>query len=230
MNASETDASSSAQAFYGYWADVYDVIARHTPGVSTLRQQAVDACRLDTGDTVVEVGCGTGANLPYLREAVGPSGTVVGLDFTGPVLDRARAHTAAYENVHLVRADATCLPITSELSPDALLATFVVGMLTDPEAVVNDWCDLVGPDGHVVLANASRSDGPLSPVVNAAFRTVVVCSTPPTLKLRYDEDLTAMLDRKIDAAHGRLRERSGAVAEDRHHFGLVRVTGGRIAR
>ena len=237
----------SAQEFYGRWANLYDLIARRTPSIPRLRRRAAAACSLESGDTVVEMGCGTGANLPYLRERVGPQGTVVGIDFTGPVLERARDLTAEYDNVHVVRGDATQPPLGDPTQPslgglsdsdagplevgtdiDALLATFVVGMLDDPGGAVDDWCDLVGPGGHVVLANAARSDEWYAPPVNAIFRAIVILSTPPTTKLRYDREPHLRLDAKIDAAHRRLRERSSAVADETHVFGIVRLTGGRL--
>jgi SAM-dependent methyltransferase len=226
--------TESAQDFYGRWARLYDLIARRTPGIARLRDRAAAACRLEPGDTVVEMGCGTGANLPYLRERVGPEGTVIGLDFTGPVLERARAATAAYDNVHVLRGDATRPPVgggglegeASEI--DTVLATFVVGMLEDPAGAVDDWCDLVGPDGTVVLANAARSREWYAPPVNAVFRAIVVLSTPPTTKLRYDDEPHLRLDEKIDAAHARLRERAVAVADETHVFGVVRLTGARF--
>lgn len=216
---------ASTQAFYGRWADLYDVVATRMPGVARIRRRAAAACRLDPGDTVVEMGTGTGANLPFLREAVGPSGTVVGVDVTEPVLQRARERTRAFDNVQAVRADATDPPVDDA---DAVLATFVVGMLDRPAAAVDRWCDLVGADGHVVLVNAASSDGPLAPVVNPVFRGVVHVSTPPTTKLRYEADPTGRLDAKVTVAHDRLRRRSGALFEDRALFGVVRTTGGRI--
>ena len=230
MTDSQTTGGSDSQQFYGRWAAVYDAIATYTPGVPALRQEVADACRLEPGDTVVELGCGTGANLPYLREAVGPSGTVVGVDFTGPVLERARNRTSRFDNVHVVRADATRPPLTAEATgADAVVATFVVGMLPDPAAAVDDWADLVGPGGRLVLANAARSERWYAPVVNAVFRAIVVCSTPPATKVRYDRDVTRRLDKRIAAAHTRLRDRSRAVAEASRQFGLVRLTGGEIA-
>ncbi|SDQ41967.1 class I SAM-dependent methyltransferase [Natronobacterium texcoconense] len=226
---SASTSSASAQEFYGRWARLYDLIARRTPGIPRLRRRAAATCRLEPGDTVVEMGCGTGANLPYLREQVGPGGTVIGIDFTRQVLERARDLTAEYDNVHVVRGDATRPPLADvNRDVDALLATFVVGMLEDPAGAVDDWCDLVGPDGHVVLANAARSDEWYAPPVNAVFRAIVVLSTPPTTKLRYEDQPHLRLDRKIDGAHARLRERSSAVADETHVFGVVRLTGGRL--
>lgn len=217
-----------AQAFYGRWARLYDLLARRTPGIRTLRARAATACELDRGDTVVEMGCGTGANLPYLRERVGPEGRVIGIDFTRPVLDRARELAAPFENVAVVRGDATAPPIRPD-EVDAVLATFVVGMLSDPAGAVDDWCDLVGPGGHVVLVNAARSREWYAPPVNAVFRAVVVLSTPPTTRLRYETDPHALLDERVAAAHGRLRDRSSAIAHETRALGVVRLTGGRIA-
>lgn len=219
---------NGAQAFYSQWARLYDLLARRTPGIATLRKRAAVATRLEPGDTVVEMGCGTGANLPYLRAAVGPEGTVIGIDFTEAVCRRARDLTAEYDNVHVVRGDATRPPIGEA---DAVLATFVVGMLEDPAAAVDDWCDLVGSSGHVVLVNAARADLGrwCEPVANTLFRAVVVLSTPPTTKLRYKRDLTDHLTNRVAAAHERLRERSDAVAHETHACGIVRLTGGRVS-
>ncbi|SNZ13498.1 Methyltransferase domain-containing protein [Natronoarchaeum philippinense] len=238
--------SGAAQSFYGRWAALYDALARYTPGIGSLRERAAAALELDRGDTVVEMGCGTGANLPYLREQVGAEGTVVGIDFTRPVLDRARKSVAEYDNVHVVRGDATQPPIdaadsasdlqaadAADPSPnlqaiDGVLATFVVGMLDDPAAAVDDWCNLVGPGGNVVLVDAASSDHRSAPIVNAAFRALVVLSTPPTTRLRYDRDPQATLDQRVEAARDALRERSGATAHETHALGVVRLTGGRI--
>lgn len=220
-----------AQAFYGRWARLYDVIARRTPGIPALRRRAAAACRLQPGDTVVEMGCGTGTNLPVLREQVGPEGTVIGIDFTGPVLERARELTGEYDNVHVVRGDATRPPLArldDETTVDAVLATFVVGMLADPAGAVGDWTDLVGSGGRVVLVNATSSRRWYAPPVNAALRAVTVLSTPPTTRLRYEDDPVERLDERIGTAHDRLRERSSAVADETHALGAVRLTGGRV--
>lgn len=219
--------SSAVQGFYGRWARLYDVIARYLPGVRRLRQRAVATLELEPGDTVVEMGTGTGANLPFLRDAVGPSGTVVGVDVTRPVLDRAWTLTErrGWDDVHLVRADATRPPIQSA---DAVLATFVVGMFEDPADAVHGWCDLVSPGGTVVLLDAMLSDRSYAPFVNPFFRAFVTLSTPPTLQMRYDRDLAGDLDRKVTAARAALRDRSREVAHEESFLGFARLTGGRI--
>jgi ubiquinone/menaquinone biosynthesis C-methylase UbiE len=65
----------------------YDSIARVYSTLEPLyltfppaRRRAVAALGLKPGDTVLEIGAGTGRNFPYLVEAVGPSGTVIGVE------------------------------------------------------------------------------------------------------------------------------------------------------
>ncbi len=219
--------TADVEAFYGRWAGLYDLVARGFPRVRRVRRAVANACRLGPGDTVVEMGCGTGANVPALRERVAPGGRYVGVDVTGPALARARRSVADREDgvtVEFVRADATDPPVRGPV--DAVVGTFVSGMFPDPAATVDRWCDLV--DGHVVLADVAPSRRRVARPLNALLRAVTVVSTPPTTRLRYEEDLLDRLDRRVGAAHDRLRERATATARRGFLLGFVRLTGGRV--
>lgn len=225
---------TTAAAYYSRWARVYDPIARRTPVVRGLRRRAVDAAHLERDDVALDVGCGTGANLPLLAREVGPSGRVVGIDLSRGALARARRTARGYPQVEVLQADARDPPVAPpapgdpETGVDAVVATFVVGMLDDPAAAVERWCDLVAPGGHVVLLNLRRSGGRLAPVANAGLGVVTRLSTPPTRKLRYERDLTRALDRRVRAAHDALRERADAAATESHVLDLAELTVGRI--
>lgn len=73
-----------------------------------LRRRAVAALRVEPGATVLDLACGTGANFPALEEAVGPTGRLIGLDYSEQMLASAerRAASQGWTNVELVRADA----------------------------------------------------------------------------------------------------------------------------
>jgi S-adenosylmethionine-diacylgycerolhomoserine-N-methlytransferase len=72
------------------------------------RNLAIDLLGLRPGDSVLEIGTGTGSNLPHICRTVGPSGHVTGLDFSPEMLAvaRRRIRRQGLRNVELVRADA----------------------------------------------------------------------------------------------------------------------------
>ncbi len=220
--------TASAQQFYGRWARFYDLLASATPGLSQLRDRVADRLGLEPGDTVVEMGCGTGANFPHLRERVGPEGTVVGVDFTRGMLEQARdrVEREGWENVHLVQADAATFEPREDA--DAVLATFVVGMLDDPYSTVGYWSDWVRPGGHVALLDAGQSTHPYSWPVNQAFRGLVVASTPGG-GLDFERPPWSVLDERVSEARRVLSERAVDVRDSEHAMGFVRITGGRLA-
>lgn len=218
--------TSEAQAFYGRWARLYDVIAT-LPGIGSWRERATGRLELSSGDVVVEMGCGTGANFPYLREQVGSSGAVVGIDFTREMLDRAAERIAdeGWVNVHLVRGDATVLPVEGPV--DAVFASFVVGMLADPAEAVEGWLSLVRSGGRIALLDATRSTQLRARPLNAAFRLFVAASAPPTAKIRYADPPWNALEKRVAAA----RRPLAADTDDTHEefaLGFVRLSSGRV--
>jgi ubiquinone/menaquinone biosynthesis C-methylase UbiE len=230
------------QAFYGRWARLYDRIA-HFPGVGAWRAAAADSLGLEPGDTVVEMGCGTGANLPYLHERVGPEGQVIGIDLTGGMLAvaRERVERRGWENVSLIRADASRPPIapseedyaigeaTEEAGVDAVLASFLSGMFADPAPVIERWCALLGPNGRICLLDATRSTDRRALPLDLAFRAFVVASTPPTWQLHYDDPPWRVLETRVSSAHDTVRRCTGAYSSDRFALGFVRLASGVVA-
>ncbi len=93
----------------------YDRIARLIPFFEWvlflprgLRRKAVERLGLSRGDSVLEIGCGTGRNFPYLREAVGPAGRIYGVDISRGMLHEASALCDAnqWRNIELSECDA----------------------------------------------------------------------------------------------------------------------------
>jgi ubiquinone/menaquinone biosynthesis C-methylase UbiE len=164
--------SDPIAAFYGRYAALYDTIAT-LPIVNQWRATAVDHLELSSGDTVIEMGCGSGANLTYLAERVGPTGHVLGVDLTPELLDIARTRTAHIPQVTVCRGDVTQPPVAAA---DGVLGTFVTGMFTNPAAVVKRWCKLV--TGRVTLMDLSASAHPIGYLLNPLFRAFTAASAP----------------------------------------------------
>ena len=200
---------------YRRWARLYDWFARATTAVGGVRAACIDALALDAGDTVVEFGCGPGPNLGALRDAVGPSGHVVGVDVTGRMLDRARGLVArrGWENVSLVQADAATPPVAAA---DAVLATFVTSLFPDPEAVVSEWCGIA--DSVVLASFAPRG----SRVANAGLWGFTRLST--ALFDATGDDVLAQLEERTSAAQRALVASMDRVEKRRFLFGTVTLT------
>ena len=199
-------------SFYGWGAGLYDALAT-APGVGSWRERAADSLELSPGETVLEVGCGTGVNFTHLRNRVGPTGAVVGVDLVPAMLERARARiwAAGWENVQVVRADATKAPADGV---DAMLAAFLIGMLEEPARAVRAWVDRTAPGGRVTLLNAVRSERLLARPLNPLFRTFVRLGAPGrrlqraspahALERRYERARTALFETTVDAFEWRL--------------------------
>ena len=76
--------------------------------LAPLMTAALDRARPAVGEIVLDVGCGCGATLVALADRVGPDGSVLGVDISAPMLDRARERVrdSAVRNVRLTLSDA----------------------------------------------------------------------------------------------------------------------------
>lgn len=110
---------------------------------------AVGELGLRAGDRALDAGCGTGRALPLLREAVGPSGGVVGLDLTPEMLDEARA-LGRGGSAALVEADGGRLPLRDAVF-DAVLAAGLVHHLPDPAAGLRELARVTRPGGRLAV-------------------------------------------------------------------------------
>lgn len=218
-----TENTDHVTDFYERLAGWYDLFAT-APVIRHWRTIAVEELALSSGDTVVEMGCGTGANLPYLRDRVGSEGRVIGVDLTPGMLGQAttRIRQADWSNVSVCRGDATRPPLSDV---DALLGSFVVGLFDDPAAVVDEWIDVVRPDGRIAILEASRSDRTIAAPLNLAFRAFVRVSSPGGVS-RWRSPARE-LDRKIAAAQQSIATRTVERRYRTAALGLVSVTSGR---
>ena len=115
------------------------------------RQGLVDVLPVRPGQTVVDVGCGTGLCFERLQAKVGRQGRVIGLDESPDMLALAaqRVADAGWRNVTLLHASAqhASLPVVA----DAALFCAVHDVLQSPPALANIVAQL-GPRGWVAAA------------------------------------------------------------------------------
>jgi SAM-dependent methyltransferase len=75
--------------------------------LAPILQATLERTQLRQGERVVDIGCGTGASSIALAERAGPSGQVLGIDVSAPMLTRAAERLSPGAPVKFVRADTT---------------------------------------------------------------------------------------------------------------------------
>ncbi|KUH40301.1 MULTISPECIES: class I SAM-dependent methyltransferase [Streptomyces] len=128
---------------------------------------AVADLGLRPGDAVLDAGCGTGRALPALREAVGPSGTVLGLDLT-PAMLREALREGRDGSAALLLGDVGRLPLRDG-ALDAVFGAGLVSHLARPADDLRELARAVRPGGRLALfhpvgraALAARHGRPLT--------------------------------------------------------------------
>src|SRR5437762_8745013 len=141
------------QRAYEFWAPAYDFIFDwiFAPG----REAAIRHLELTRQHSVLEVGIGTGLNLPLYPAAC----RLTGIDLSQEMLDKAaeRVQTLTMPNVTLKVMDATSMDFDAG-EFDKAVATYTISAVPDPVAVLREMRRVVKPGGVIVLLNHFRSE------------------------------------------------------------------------
>ncbi|MFI5544062.1 class I SAM-dependent methyltransferase [Streptomyces sp. NPDC051815] len=146
MSEDRTAEREHVQEFFGARAADWDRrFAEDGPAFAT----AVAACGLRPGDRVLDAGCGTGRAMTALRAAVGPAGSVLGVDLTPQMLAAAQRAGRDAEGA-LLLADVARLPLRDG-ALDAVFAAGLIAHLPQPEANLRELARVVRPGGRLAL-------------------------------------------------------------------------------
>jgi ubiquinone/menaquinone biosynthesis C-methylase UbiE len=140
----------------------YDVTSRLYPAPGypqrAQRLRAVQALGLRTGDTVIDIACGTGLNFPLIEEVIGPDGQIVGVDLTDAMLARAQDRIKAngWSNVSLVQADAAQFDFPTDV--DAILSTYALTQVPECAGVIAHGAAALSGGGRWVVLDLKVPD------------------------------------------------------------------------
>ncbi len=131
------------------------------PGGLALTSRAIELCALSAGARVLDVGCGMGATVAYLRRVFGIA--AVGVDRSRAILARGRVRGL---KVPTGQGSGECLPIASS-SVDVVLAECSCSVMARRGEALAEFRRVLAPEGRLVVSDLYARD------------PVVSCASPP---------------------------------------------------
>jgi len=191
---------------YAVLSPVYDFLFDKVfyPG----RVAAVNLLEIEPGSRVLEVGVGTGLNLPlYPRDC-----DVTGVDISAEMLSKAeeRVRTLGMTRTKLTLMDGSKLEFPDN-NFDRVIATYVISAVPDPVKTLLEMRRVCKPSGHLVILNHFKSENPII----GMFEKLLA---PVCTKIGFDTELKLMP----------LLERVALAPEQMHRVNLM--NGWRLVR
>lgn len=160
---------AAAWVSYDSVAEIYERVA--VPWFTPLAADLLAAVAPVPGETVLDIGTGTGLVARLAGASVTPTGRVLGIDPSVPMLVKARRH-----GIHVLGAVASGLPVRDD-SVDVVVANLVLSHLPDLDASLVEMARVLRPGGRMgVTAWAgavAEGEGNQQPAADRIVRSVM---------------------------------------------------------
>jgi arsenite methyltransferase len=110
--------------------------------------------QIKEGDTVVDLGSGAGNDVFIARRIVGDKGTVIGIDFTAAMIERAKenAEKLSYKNVQFRLGDIEDMPVTANKA-DVIISNCVLNLVPNKHKAFSEIYRVLKPEGHFSISD-----------------------------------------------------------------------------
>jgi SAM-dependent methyltransferase len=137
----------------GYPTELLDSVSASASeafaGVSNVSLYA----EIPEGSTILDLGCGAGLDALIAARRTGPAGRVIGVDFSGSMLDRARqaAREAGFSHIEFHESPAERLPL-KDAEVDVAMVNGIFNLNPHRAAIFRELSRVVRRGGHVYAA------------------------------------------------------------------------------
>ncbi len=110
--------------------------------------------KMKAGDTVIDLGSGAGNDAFVARKIVGEKGRIIGIDFTEPMIVKARANAEilGYNNVEFRQGDIEDMPVTSNKA-DVIVSNCVLNLVPNKHKVFSEIYRVLKPGAHFSISD-----------------------------------------------------------------------------
>ena len=148
--------SCCSDEVYNIMADDYTTLEGYNPeadlglgcGLPT------EFAKIKEGDTVIDLGSGAGNDAFIARRFVGEIGKVIGIDFTEPMIKKARANAEklGLNNVEFRQGDIDDMPVTSNYA-NVIVSNCVLNLVPNKHKVISEIFRVLKPGGHFSISD-----------------------------------------------------------------------------
>lgn len=110
--------------------------------------------QINEGDTVIDLGSGAGNDCFVARHETGPTGKVLGIDFTPSMIKKARenAEKIGYNNVEFREGDIDEMPVSDNIA-DVVVSNCVLNLVPNKHKVISEIHRVLKPSGHFSISD-----------------------------------------------------------------------------
>jgi len=131
--------------------------------------------QIKEGDVVVDLGSGAGNDCFVARKLTGETGKVIGIDFTEPMIAKARenAEKVGFHNVEFRLGDIESMPLTSNVA-NVVISNCVLNLVPNKHKVFSEIYRVLKPGGHFSISDIVL-DGELPAEIKQAAEMYAGC-------------------------------------------------------